>query len=249
MLRNSIKRLSKGGVLLASVVAAAVIGGAATGLVMAAIPSSSGTISTCYNTKSGALKVIDAEAGKTCTAKQTALSWNVGVPTVYDASGQALGTMLNLGDTTSAATAFDPEAGEGDPLEVFNSTLNRMVPIVFDGTMNGGAGGDNAGLEISPYYESTDCTGQAYVGETAILEHVIKTTLMAWHNLDGSYTYATVADNASPASVTINSQLFYNQYTGHYECDAASGITGLYQLTSVTPPFTVPVPMPVKLSN
>jgi hypothetical protein len=47
----------------------------AAGVSYAAIPSSTGTISACKDTK-GALKVIDAEAGQTCGANQQLLTWN-----------------------------------------------------------------------------------------------------------------------------------------------------------------------------
>ena len=42
----------------------------------AAIPSSDGVISGCRDVKTGALRVIDAEAGETCGGKETALNWN-----------------------------------------------------------------------------------------------------------------------------------------------------------------------------
>jgi hypothetical protein len=56
------------------IVAGAVLAIAA-GVSYAAIPSSSGTISACKDNK-GALKVIDAEAGQTCSANQQLLTWN-----------------------------------------------------------------------------------------------------------------------------------------------------------------------------
>jgi hypothetical protein len=43
---------------------------------LAAIPSADGTITGCRDNRSGALRVIDAEAGQSCTAKETALTWN-----------------------------------------------------------------------------------------------------------------------------------------------------------------------------
>lgn len=46
-----------------------------TGVGYAAIPGSDGTISACKDSK-GALKVIDAEAGQTCTGNQQPLEWN-----------------------------------------------------------------------------------------------------------------------------------------------------------------------------
>lgn len=57
----------------ALVVAALVIGIA--GVSYAAIPASNGTITACKDNK-GILKVIDAEAGQTCSANQQLLTWN-----------------------------------------------------------------------------------------------------------------------------------------------------------------------------
>jgi hypothetical protein len=56
------------------------IGGAGlialTAIAYAAVPSASGVITGCYNTTSGALRVIDAEAGAGCKATETLISWN-----------------------------------------------------------------------------------------------------------------------------------------------------------------------------
>lgn len=49
---------------------------AAAGVAYAAIPSSTGVISGCYNNRTGALRVIDAEAGAMCTTRETPISWN-----------------------------------------------------------------------------------------------------------------------------------------------------------------------------
>jgi hypothetical protein len=43
---------------------------AASGAAVAAIPSAHGTISACYDGKTGLLRVIDTERGQTCTSKE-----------------------------------------------------------------------------------------------------------------------------------------------------------------------------------
>lgn len=73
---KTIKFIGSQAKLLVAVAISAVVGGAATAVVSASIPDSSGTIHGCYNTKTGNLSVIDSGAGKTCTAKQTALNWS-----------------------------------------------------------------------------------------------------------------------------------------------------------------------------
>jgi len=60
-------------ILIAALAVAVVAGGVG----YAAIPSADGTISACKDS-TGALKVIDAEAGETCRAGQELLTWNQG---------------------------------------------------------------------------------------------------------------------------------------------------------------------------
>lgn len=52
---------------------------ATSGAAFAAIPSSSGTITTCYDKGNGTLRVIDAEDGQTCRSTETQLSWKDGI--------------------------------------------------------------------------------------------------------------------------------------------------------------------------
>jgi hypothetical protein len=44
----------------------------------AAIPDANGVIHGCRNTKSGALRVIDANTGQTCSKDEAALNWEAG---------------------------------------------------------------------------------------------------------------------------------------------------------------------------
>jgi hypothetical protein len=46
------------------------------GIASAAIPDSGGVIHGCYKTSDGKLRVINTEAGQTCSSGETALSWN-----------------------------------------------------------------------------------------------------------------------------------------------------------------------------
>lgn len=46
------------------------------GVAYASIPSPDGTISGCYNNANGSLKVIDTEAGASCSGNETALNWD-----------------------------------------------------------------------------------------------------------------------------------------------------------------------------
>lgn len=52
----------------------------AAGTAIAAIPSAGGVINACYKPFGGALRLIDAEAGAKCSAKEKPLAWNVEGP-------------------------------------------------------------------------------------------------------------------------------------------------------------------------
>jgi hypothetical protein len=57
------------------VVAAVAVLSAAGAVVWAAIPSPDGTITACYKTKNGALRVIDVEANQNCDKSEAVLEW------------------------------------------------------------------------------------------------------------------------------------------------------------------------------
>lgn len=46
------------------------------GVASASVPAANGTITGCYETKNGALRVIDAEAGQGCRTKEQLVQWN-----------------------------------------------------------------------------------------------------------------------------------------------------------------------------
>jgi hypothetical protein len=78
---------------------------AAAGVAYAAIPGSNGLINGCYEKRTGILRVIDADAGKTCLSIETPISWNqqgpVGPP----------GPKGDKGDPGPPG----PEGAKGDP--------------------------------------------------------------------------------------------------------------------------------------
>jgi collagen triple helix repeat protein len=81
---------------------------AAAGVAYAAIPGSNGVINGCFEKRSGILRVIDAESGKTCLSFETPISWNQKGP----AGPQGL-----TGDKGEAGPigATGPKGDQGEP--------------------------------------------------------------------------------------------------------------------------------------
>jgi hypothetical protein len=73
-----IKELRRRGMRIV-LAATAMLAGAA-GVALATIPGSAGVINGCYEKRTGILRVIDTEAGKTCTSFETPISWNQAGP-------------------------------------------------------------------------------------------------------------------------------------------------------------------------
>lgn len=69
---------TRGRLLAGAVVASVAV--VIAGISFAAIPGADGTIRGCFNKKTKVLRVINAEAGKTCKTAENPLSWNVEGP-------------------------------------------------------------------------------------------------------------------------------------------------------------------------
>jgi hypothetical protein len=67
------KRLSQRALILGATALAVAVSG---GVAYATIPASTGVINGCYEKRTGILRVIDAEASKTCMSFETPISWN-----------------------------------------------------------------------------------------------------------------------------------------------------------------------------
>jgi hypothetical protein len=92
------------------VLAIVIIVVAAAGVAYAAIPSSTGVISGCYSNRTGALRVIDAEAGMTCTSRETPISWNQQGPPAQPPGPQAITVDCAAGEKVSDALAQSANA-------------------------------------------------------------------------------------------------------------------------------------------
>jgi hypothetical protein len=110
---------------------------AASGAAVAAIPSSDGTITACLN-KTGALRIINAEGGQTCTSKETQLSWKDGIHgKVADSElldGKSADDLSRVAVmNTTATTEIPPQPTRG----TFGSPLSITAPAAGFVRVNG----------------------------------------------------------------------------------------------------------------
>ena len=82
----------------------------------AMIPSSDGTITACRNNQSGALRIIDAEAGQTCKASETQLTWKDGI------HGKVADSDKLDGQDAPAFLGANQKAADSDKLDGLDST-------------------------------------------------------------------------------------------------------------------------------
>lgn len=128
-----------------AMVAFLLVGGA---VAWAAVPAANGEITACYSNTTGLMKVIDAEAGRTCGRGDTKLTWNqIGPPGPAGEPGPAgpagppgpEGTQGPAGPgvkTVSGSVGSDGAvvAGTGFAVEHFDGRYFLYFP---DGTWNG----------------------------------------------------------------------------------------------------------------
>ena len=220
--------------LLAIIVAATAVGGVMSAAVSAAIPDSGGTIHGCYRNSAGlfdskgTLRVINSDSGETCTGSETRLIWSQGGGNIiHDANGQAVGDFIAY-----TSQGFTPG------IQVYNHTLNRIVPIVMASNQSYVYGSTTVPI----VFQSTDCSGTPYTIDNSN-GFFVKTMLIK----AGDNSYAVVQDSAQPQSLTYNSQLNPNPGTGSFTCNSNGPSTNdVYSLTSVSLPFTAPLVGPFR---
>lgn len=105
---------------MAAVVAVLTLG-FGSGLALASVPDSSGTIQSCYTTSSGALRVIDPSSGGSCHSYETSLSWSQSGQSVKTFSG----TDTVLG-SSGTGTLTESCSDSGIPLSLWFNGRNVM---------------------------------------------------------------------------------------------------------------------------
>lgn len=98
-------RIMKKRFLIIAAIAAAMLSVA--GVALASIPDSSGVIHGCYATKSGALNVIDTDAGQTCAKGTTGLNWNQTGPQGPQGPAGPAGATGPAGPSTAGTAGLD----------------------------------------------------------------------------------------------------------------------------------------------
>ena len=102
------------------VAAGALAAAVAAGVAFATIPDSNRVINGCYEKRTGLLRVIDAEAGRSCTQLETPIEWNVaGPPGATGATGATgpqgpQGPKGDKGDKGDPG-AVGPQGAQGPP--------------------------------------------------------------------------------------------------------------------------------------
>lgn len=145
-----IKTLSSKAVFVLAVAGAAVVGGATTALVAAAIPSSTdGKIYGCYRNNAsltvpkGNLRVVDNEAGQTCTTQESPLNWSQSESKVI-----AKRTTITFDESNSQTIIKVPEFGSfliepgsctqnnGSPSYIYVNDTSHVVQFTQDAGTN-----------------------------------------------------------------------------------------------------------------
>jgi len=80
------------------------------GIASAAVPSANGTISGCYDNRTGDLRVIDSSRGETCRRGETAITWSQQGPAGQNGAPGATGSA----GPTGAAGAVGPSGPQGE---------------------------------------------------------------------------------------------------------------------------------------
>jgi hypothetical protein len=193
---------------------------AASGAAVAAIPSSDGTINACRDTRTGTLRVINAEGGQRCTTKETQLAWKDGITAKVADSEK-----LDGRDSTDFAKAYkrtvvvspvgtDTDNGQA-LLNAFSgitdaSATKPYLLYIEPGTYDLGTGWlqmkehvdiQGAGELQTLITRSTPSTGCTSVGSTVSGANNAELRFLTVQNMDGSNTGCPIAifnDSASP---------------------------------------------------
>jgi hypothetical protein len=110
---------------LAVLLFVAVAGMAAAGIAYAVVPDANGVIHGCYDTKTGALRVIDSDQGQTCVNKEAALNWNQTGPQGPQGPQGAQGPQGPAGPGVAAVANIAPDGTVGDARGLTQANVHK----------------------------------------------------------------------------------------------------------------------------
>lgn len=115
---------------------------ACSGVAVAAIPSSDGTITACRDNKNGTLRAIDT--GKTCSARETQLAWKDGI-TGKVADSDKLDNKDSTDFYTAGSKVADSELLDGKDFSDFSAfgateVIRGQGPLPLEGTFTSNGG-------------------------------------------------------------------------------------------------------------
>ena len=141
-------------VLFGAVIAATLLGGATTAVVMAAIPDSNGVINACQTNLTGALRVIDS-SNQSCTSSETALNWDQ-----HAAQGTKYGDYISSAFSNTSLQSIDLSFRNMPNTDFTNSAFGSGANFNYGNFSNSNFTG--AGLEMGS--QNVNFTGSTFSG-------------------------------------------------------------------------------------
>ena len=178
---------------------------ACSGAAVAAIPSADGTITACRDNRSGALRIINAEGGQTCSARETQLAWKDGI------NGKVADSLHadRADNATNAANAANADsatsAGDADTLDGRDSTefLDKTGTVANSDTLDGMDSSSFAGTGNSVYEFSEFVPTCSNNREIASIPFSVNRESLVYASSDVAYS----VNLSSANSATIDIQL------------------------------------------
>jgi hypothetical protein len=142
--------------ILAAAVALLVLGGVA----YAAIPDANGVIHGCRKNSGGALRVIDSEAGQTCSGSETALNWNQTGPAGISGWQRVFSSTMTIAagqNQTVTATCPTGKTALSGGYDTNDASGSVIVYVDLAGADSYTAGFKNNGTESAQVYVVANC--------------------------------------------------------------------------------------------
>jgi len=146
---------------------------ACSGVAVAAIPSSDGTITACRDNRNGTLRAIDT-AGQTCSSKETQLAWKDGI-TGKVADSDKLDNKDSADFYAAGSKVADSELLDGKDFSAFGATevIRDQGPLPLEGTFTSNGGTLIIWASGSGYRSSSNARTHGRIGMDVLLDTFI----------------------------------------------------------------------------